>query len=168
MRSSNTAEILSTACAGAGTKKVSTDTAGSLAPQPRHGPTSIGSAAHYQWGQGCDGWRLLRRPDMTITEEMMPPGAAETPHYHSRGRQFFYVLVGRLTIETESDTYRINAYEGVEVCPTQRHVVRNCGSEATRFLVVSAPSVEVDRIVLPDTWRYNARPQKQSRRASCR
>ena len=45
-------------------------------------------------GRGCDGWYLVKNDDMTIIEERMPPGTAETLHKHARSRQFFYVLAG--------------------------------------------------------------------------
>jgi hypothetical protein len=32
------------------------------------------------WGQGCDGWYLVKNAQMTAIQERMPPGAAETLH----------------------------------------------------------------------------------------
>jgi len=36
------------------------------------------NAEHYTWGQQCDGWYLVKDDQMTIIEERMPPGTAET------------------------------------------------------------------------------------------
>jgi hypothetical protein len=39
---------------------------------------SINSGEHYKWGgrQGtdCDGWHLLKTPELSIIEELMPAG----------------------------------------------------------------------------------------------
>jgi hypothetical protein len=47
---------------------------------------STKSAEHYKWGgpQGtaCDGWHLVRTPELSIIEELMPPGATEARHSH--------------------------------------------------------------------------------------
>ena len=66
---------------------------------------STKSAEHYKWGgpQGtdCDGWHLVKTPELSIIEELMPPGAGEARHFHMRARQFFFVLEGELTLEVE-------------------------------------------------------------------
>lgn len=56
------------------------------------------NAEHYTWGQQCDGWYLVKDDQMTIIEERMPPGTAETLHQHAKSRQFFFVLlkIGRV------------------------------------------------------------------------
>ena len=41
------------------------------------------NAEHYVWGDGCDGWRLLDRPDLSVIEERIPPGRGEVVHFHS-------------------------------------------------------------------------------------
>ena len=54
------------------------------------------SAPHYGWGEGCDGWHLVRTPELSVIQERMPPGTSEVRHRHGRARQFFFVLSGRL------------------------------------------------------------------------
>jgi hypothetical protein len=56
---------------------------------------SKANAEHYTWGQGCDGWYLVKNDQVNIIQERMPPGAAETLHKHTKARQFFFVLAGR-------------------------------------------------------------------------
>ena len=65
-------------------------------------PISKANAEHYTWGQGCDGWYLVKDEQMTIIEERMPAGAAETLHKHVRSRQFFLVLAGAMVMERNS------------------------------------------------------------------
>ena len=40
-----------------------------------HLPTT---ADHYTWGNNCDGWHLVRTPDLSIIEELMLPDTSET------------------------------------------------------------------------------------------
>jgi hypothetical protein len=35
------------------------------------------SAEHYTWSHGCDGWRLVDRPELSVIQERMPPGTIE-------------------------------------------------------------------------------------------
>jgi hypothetical protein len=54
--------------------------------------TSAETAEYYKWGcpdrSECDGWHLVRTADLSIIEELMPPGGKEERHSHSRARQF--------------------------------------------------------------------------------
>ena len=113
--------------------------------------TSTKSAEHYKWGgpQGadCDGWHLIKTPELSIIEELMPPGASETPHSHLRARQFFFVLEGELTLEVEHDNFVLRAGEGLEISPTLPHQARNRSTRSVRFLVTSQPPSHGDRII---------------------
>jgi mannose-6-phosphate isomerase-like protein (cupin superfamily) len=62
-------------------------------------PASAKNAEHYLWGDGCDGWHLLNRDDVSVIQERMPLGTSEQMHYHKIARQFFFVLDGRATME---------------------------------------------------------------------
>ena len=108
-------------------------------------PSSIGNARHYVWGNGCDGWHLLDRDDLSVIEERVPPGAAEERHRHVQARQFFYVLVGEATLELEGEIHRLRAGEGLHVPPGATHQLRNEGNMEIRFLVISAPRSHGDR-----------------------
>jgi mannose-6-phosphate isomerase-like protein (cupin superfamily) len=107
--------------------------------------TNIGNAAHYQWGGTCDGWRLLDRPDLSVIQERIPPGAGEVRHRHHLARQLFFVIDGQLTIECGRDIFSLNAGDALEVAPTVVHVARNTSNVDVVFLVVSAPSTKADR-----------------------
>ena len=108
-------------------------------------PSSIGNARHYVWGNGCDGWHLLDRDDLSVIEERVTPGAAEERHRHVQARQFFYVLVGEATLELEGEIHRLRAGEGLHVPPGATHQLRNEGNMEIRFLVISAPRSHGDR-----------------------
>ena len=109
-------------------------------------PISIASAPHYLWGNGCDGWHLMRTPAVSILEERMPPGTAERRHKHQESRQFFYVLSGELTIELEGTDVKLGPQTGLEVGPGKAHQAFNRGSADVRFLVTSQPPSQGDRI----------------------
>ncbi len=47
-------------------------------------PVSRDNAEHYTWGDSCDGYFLLRRSEVHVIEERMPPGMAEQVHWHER------------------------------------------------------------------------------------
>jgi mannose-6-phosphate isomerase-like protein (cupin superfamily) len=117
-------------------------------------PTQIVStkfAEHYKWGgpQGitCDGWHLVKTAELSIIEELIPSGASEVRHSHVRARQFFYVLEGELTLEVEDQEFTLQAGEGLEISPGQRHQAINRSADSTRILVTSQPPSHGDRIL---------------------
>jgi mannose-6-phosphate isomerase-like protein (cupin superfamily) len=106
------------------------------------------NSEHYNWGNNCDGWHLLKDDDLSIIQEKVPPGASEIKHYHKISRQFFYVLKGTATIEIEGHVSKLNPYEGIEVKPGQTHQLRNETQEDIEFIVVSSPKSHDDRVVV--------------------
>jgi quercetin dioxygenase-like cupin family protein len=111
--------------------------------------TSIATAEHYSWGGTCDGWFLLAGDDLTVIEECVPPGCSEARHRHAVARQFFYVLSGKATLEVEGQVQTLAPGEGLHVPPGASHQLRNEGSDALRFLVVSSPNSHGDRVETP-------------------
>ena len=101
---------------------------------------------HYTWGDNCDAWYLVRTPDFTILEELMPAGASETPHHHVRARQFFFVLAGELTLIVDGCENMLQAEEGLEIAPGEMHQAINRGDVPVRFLVTSHPPSHGDRV----------------------
>jgi mannose-6-phosphate isomerase-like protein (cupin superfamily) len=116
---------------------------------PRSTPVSVATAEHYAWGDGCDGWHLVRAPGLSVIQERMPPGTAEVRHRHAAARQFFFVLAGQLRIEIEGAVHRLRPREGLEVGPGLAHEVRNDGPMPAEFLVVSQPPGHGDRTPAP-------------------
>jgi len=109
-------------------------------------PISADTAEHYTWGSACDAWYLVRTPTLHIIEELMPPGTAETPHYHTHARQFFYVLAGELTLIVANQPHMLQAHEGLEIAPGEIHQAINRSTAPVRFLVTSNPPSHGDRI----------------------
>lgn len=103
------------------------------------------TAEHYVWGEVCDGFRLVDRDDLSIIEEVVPPGAAETWHVHARARQFFYVLEGTATLHTRESDVDLSVGDGIEVAPGTEHRFANHSDGPVRFLVTSTPNTRGDR-----------------------
>jgi mannose-6-phosphate isomerase-like protein (cupin superfamily) len=109
---------------------------------------NVANAEHYNWGVGCEGWRLLNGSDLAVIQERIPPGRGEVRHYHARSRQLFYVLRGKLEIEINDETHLLGEGDSLEILPTLPHCVRNPSKGDADFLVVSAPSTIGDRVNL--------------------
>jgi mannose-6-phosphate isomerase-like protein (cupin superfamily) len=107
---------------------------------------STENAEHYVWGDNCDGWYLVRSPELTIIQEQVPPEGKETRHYHERAWQFFFVLGGEAVLEVGGERHVLRAHEGLEVAPQIVHQLRNESGREVRFLVISRPDSHGDRI----------------------
>lgn len=103
-------------------------------------------AEHYRWGQGCDGWHLVKASGLSVIHERMPSGAAEERHLHRTSRQFFFVLSGEVVLETGGQREALRAHEGVEVPPGIPHQVFNESDDDAEFVVVSQPPSHGDRV----------------------
>ena len=103
---------------------------------------------HYRWGDVCEGWRLLARPDLSVIQERIPAGAGEVRHYHERARQLFFVLAGALEIELRGQAFTLATGDALEIPPGAPHLVRNVAADDASFLVVSAPTTDGDRVNL--------------------
>ena len=101
---------------------------------------------HYPWGEGSEGWHLLRRQDLSVIAERVPPGGREARHRHAQARQFFYVLSGRARIELDGREVALAAGQGLEVPPGLGHQFMNPYDEDVHFLVISMPTTRGDRI----------------------
>jgi mannose-6-phosphate isomerase-like protein (cupin superfamily) len=104
------------------------------------------SAQHYVWGEVCDGWHLLQRPELSVIAERVPPGAHEQRHRHQHARQFFYILCGRAVMEFDGRRVELGAGQGLEIPPGTPHRFRNDSDADVHFLVISHPSTRGDRV----------------------
>lgn len=109
-------------------------------------PISKETADHYTWGDHCEGWRLVDRPEISIIQEKMPPGTSEVPHFHEKSLQFFYILAGSAEIILEGERTVLNAGAGIEVAPRCKHLIRNPGPDVLEFILVSRPNTHGDRV----------------------
>ena len=116
-------------------------------------PISVANADHYRWGDGCDGWHLMRAAGVSVIEERMPPRSAEVRHWHARAIQFFYVMSGTLVMEVEGARHELSKGTGIELPSGTAHQARNEGSIDATFLVISSPPHQGDRreAMLEDT-----------------
>ncbi len=112
-------------------------------------PSSTENSEHYVWGDGCDGWHLLKRNDLSVIRERVPAGRYEQRHYHERARQFFFVLRGVATLIVGKDTVKVREHEGMEVPPNVPHELRNETNEDLEFIVISSPKSHGDRVNVP-------------------
>ena len=101
---------------------------------------SIQTAEHYTWGDGCDGWHLLRGEELSVIQERMPPKTSEVAHFHTRSRQFFYVISGTLSILLAGKLHRLAAEQGLEVAPKITHRVLNESEADVLSPVTSKPA----------------------------
>lgn len=109
-------------------------------------PVCRDNSPHYTWGESCDGWRLLNRPDISVIEERVPPGLSERRHRHAAARQFFYLIEGEASIEFDHHTVALKTGQALEVPPGLWHRFHNPSqTDDVRFLVISAPSTMGDR-----------------------
>jgi len=60
------------------------------------------NAEHYKWGEVCDGWHLVKSQNLSVIQELVPPGCSEVQHYHKRSEQFFYILSGTATLKVNA------------------------------------------------------------------
>ena len=112
------------------------------------GVVSRNNAEHYKWGQASDGWHLLKQDDLSVIEELMPPGNFEQLHFHAKARQLFYILSGEATFTIGQTIVHASAGESVHAVATVPHMIANNSDADLRFLVVSAPKAHGDRIDL--------------------
>src|SRR6266699_2251243 len=102
-------------------------------------PVSRENAEHYRWGNNCDAWYLVNDDQLSVIEELMPPGAAEIRHHHTKAQQFFFILSGEIIMEVEGETTLVAAGRGIRVLPGKKHQIRNPSSGKVRLLVISHP-----------------------------
>ena len=111
----------------------------------RPGAVSRVNAEHYRWGHECDAWHLVKDPEMTVIEELIPPGAAEVRHYHKKAQQFFYILSGEAMMHMDDGPVLIPSGSGIRVMPGVWHQIRNPSSGPLRLLVISHPPSHGDK-----------------------
>lgn len=111
---------------------------------------SQANAEYYQWGDRCEGWHLVKHPDLSVIHERMPAGTSEVRHYHLRSRQFFFVLQGVATLKVAGQSYVLYPYQGLEVAPGTPHQILNQSEAPLEFLVISHPHSHGDRVVEHD------------------
>ena len=108
---------------------------------------SKSTAEHYIWGGHCDGWHLVKNPQLSVIQERMPAGTSEVRHFHHHAQQFFYVLAGQAVMEVDGRAIMLNAGEGIWIPAGTSHQMKNDSAEEVHFLVISHPPSHGDRVV---------------------
>ncbi len=109
---------------------------------------SCENAEHYTWGGSCDGWHLLKSTGLSVIQERVPPGGAESRHYHERAQQFFFVISGEATLEIGNEKRVLRSQQGVSVPPNIPHRLSNESKQQLSFIVISAPMSHEDRVLV--------------------
>lgn len=108
------------------------------------------TAEHYTWGGRCDGWHLLKSPELSVIQERMPVGTAEVRHFHHRAQQFFYILSGEASMEVDGRLVTLAAGQGIWIPTGTPHQMKNESGKDVHFLVISQPPSHGDREVVPE------------------
>lgn len=109
---------------------------------------SIENAEHDIWSDVCIGWHLRKRDDLSVIRECIPTGGAESMHYHTIARQYFYVLDGVGTMVFDDHEVVLGKGQGLEIAPQMKHQFSNRSNVDVYFLVVSMPATRGDRVTL--------------------
>ncbi len=104
------------------------------------------NSEHYQWGEQCDGWHLVRSHNLNVIQERVPPGCSEVRHLHQKSEQFFFVLLGCATLEVNGKTFEVRQNQGVHVPSNTPHQLSNLGKTDLHFIVTSTPPSHGDRV----------------------
>jgi quercetin dioxygenase-like cupin family protein len=104
------------------------------------------NSEQYSWGDNCLGWHLVKNANLSVIQEVMPPGTEEVKHKHLKAQQFFYILKGEATFEYEGKSEIIKAGTGIQFLPGVFHKIKNEAQEALEFLLVSQPPAQGDRV----------------------
>lgn len=104
------------------------------------------NAEHYLWGEGCDGWHLVKSKSLSVIQERVPSGSSEVRHLHQKAEQFFFVLSGCATLEVDGETFEIKEHQGFHVPSNIPHQLSNRAQTDLYFVVTSTPPSHGDRI----------------------
>jgi mannose-6-phosphate isomerase-like protein (cupin superfamily) len=110
---------------------------------------SIENAEHYTWGDGCDAWHLVKSANLSVIQEIMPPGTNEQLHYHEHAQQLFYVLSGTASFEIDGKTIEVKTHQSVHIPKNSKHYIFNNTDADLSFLVISQPRSHGDRVNVP-------------------
>lgn len=100
---------------------------------------------HYKWGNNCDGWVFVDADELSVKQELMPPGTAESLHYHKNAQQVFFILKGIATFEVEGQFFSIKESEGFHIPAGKKHRIVNNANADLEFILSSQPSTNNDR-----------------------
>ncbi len=77
----------------------------------------------------------------------MSPGASVARHYHTKARQFFFVISGTASLEVAGKAEVLRQQEGAEIAPGVVHQIANASEDDLEFIVISHPASDGDRVL---------------------
>jgi mannose-6-phosphate isomerase-like protein (cupin superfamily) len=86
----------------------------------------------------------------SLAEEILPPGAAVTPHHHREIEEIYYIVSGRGLMTVGDETREVEAGDAVYVPRGLRHTLRNTGSEPIKLILVCGPAFFYEDQVFED------------------
>lgn len=107
-------------------------------------------ADSYSWGKNCHAINLVDEENISIKEELIPPGESETVHLHEYASQFFYILSGQAHFVINGSVHEVTAGNGIWVKNGDQHKISNKSTENLVFLVTSNPPVNQDRLEITE------------------
>jgi len=107
---------------------------------------SMENSEHYQWGEQCDGWHLVKSKNLSVIQERVPPGCSEVHHLHLKSEQFFFVLSGCATLKVNGKVFELREKQGFYVASNTPHQLSNHGQVDLNFIVISTPPSHGDRV----------------------
>lgn len=102
----------------------------------------------YKWGDNCDSWVFVDKPNLSVKMESMPKYTKEKLHLHSKAQQFFFILKGIATFYVADKIELINENRGILIDPKTEHYIANETKEELDFLVISQPTTNSDRTII--------------------
>ena len=76
----------------------------------------------------------------SLAEEMLPPGAAVTPHHHRELEEIYYLIEGQGLMTVGDEQQEVSAGDAIYVPRGLRHSLKNTGDTPIRLLVACGPA----------------------------
>ncbi len=108
-------------------------------------PIGKDNVRSFTWREVCLGWAFVDQPNLSVIQEWMPPGTFELRHIHESTHQFYFVLQGQATVETDAGRFEVAAMQGIDIPPRLEHQMRNESDADLEFLVISTQRPSKDR-----------------------
>jgi mannose-6-phosphate isomerase-like protein (cupin superfamily) len=76
----------------------------------------------------------------SLAEELLPPGAAVTPHHHEELEEIYYILEGAGLMTIGDETQPVGTGDAIYIPRNRRHTLTNTGQTTMRLLLVCGPA----------------------------
>ena len=106
------------------------------------------NAEHYEWGDSCDGWHLVKSKALSVIQEKVPSGCSEVRHLHNKAEQFFFILSGEALIEVDGEKNILKSNQGIYIPAGRVHKLSNNSNKDLEFIVISTPPSHGDRVLI--------------------